>query len=287
VFVRQVNLFANLENEVLGIKRTGINEALAFPGFCNQHDNELFKSLDRSPFMATPEQLFMQAYRCACREYYFKACQIEGTLDPVQIAELHGLPKDRDYKLSPELAIMKTSMYQGMADAVACKENFDIRITHSEYRRLQSYVIHSRSSPVIACAGAFFPDYLSNGKLLQDFSDFDLRLQSLFVSVIPDHSGTFVVLSFFDDEAKAPTCFIEDLIATKTLTTRLVWMCLTRLENLALKPSWWSKLPDETRDRISQALHYNANIRDNRLPTFDRMPDLKIDEWDIRHQFWI
>lgn len=123
--------------------------------------------------------------------------------------------------------------------------------------------------------------------MLQDFSDFDLRLQSLFVSVIPDHSGTFVVLSFFDDEAKAPTCFIEDLIATKTLTTRLVWMCLTRLENLALKPSWWSKLPDETRDRISQALHYNANIRDNRLPTFDRMPDLKIDEWDIRHQFWI
>jgi hypothetical protein len=112
-------------------------------------------------------------------------------------------------------------------------------------------------------------------------------MQNLFVSVIPDNSGIFVLLSFFDDEAKAPTRFIEDLIATNNLTCRLVWMCMTRLENLAVKPSWWHGLSDETRNEINEALMYNANVFDDRLPTFDRMPNLGIEEWEILHQFWI
>jgi hypothetical protein len=287
VLVRQANLFASSENKVVDIKRTSINEALAFPGFCNRHDNDLFKSLDESPFMVTAEQLFMQAYRCACREYYFKACQIEASLGTAQIAELLGLPQDGEYKLSPEMEIIKESMYKGMDDAVSCKEKFETRITHKDYRRLQSYVIHSSSSPVLACAGSFFPDYLSNEELLQDFTDFNSNLQSLFVSVIPDDSGIFIVLSFFDDDARAPICFIQDLIATDNLTKRVVWMCLTRLENSALKPSWWDGLPDPTRNNISEALHYYADVFDHRIPSFDRMPELTIDEWEIAHQFWI
>ena len=286
VLVRNINLFSRLKNKLLGFKSTSINEALAFPGFCNQHDQNLFKSLDQSPFMATPEQIFMQAYRCACREYYFKGCQIDAFLDANQIAELQDLPNEKEYKLSPELEIVKASMHQGMSDVIAMKNKFEAHIAHSNYRRLQSYVIHSTSSPVIACAGSFFPDYLSNGELLQDYTDFDSNMQNLFVSVIPDNSGIFVLLSFFDDEAKAPTRFIEDLTATNNLTCRLVWMCMTRLENLAVKPSWWYGLSDKSRNEINEAVNYYADVFDVRLPTFDRMPNLGIEKWEILHQFW-
>ena len=286
MLVRQVNLFARSESRISDFKSISIHEALAFPGFCNQHDNDLFRSLDQPPFLATAEQLFVQAYRCACREYYFKACQLEGSLDAQQMAELQGLPKDGEYRLSPEFEMIKASMCQGMADAALCKKKFESRLADRDYRRLLSYLIHSSSSPVIACAGSFFPDYLSNGELLQDFTDFDSTLQSLFVSIIPDPSGFFIVLSFLDDEARAPIRFIEDLIATSSLTRRIVWMCMTRLENLALKPSWWVELPDATRDGINKALHYNADVFDSRLATFDQMPDLRIDEWEVCHQFW-
>ena len=287
VLVRQANLFERAANNVLVMKKTSINDALTFKGFCNQHDNDLFKCLDRSPFMATAEQIFMQAYRCASREYYFKACQVAASLDATQIAEMQGLPKDNKYELSPEFELAKTSMHQGLTDAYACKERFEDLIVHKNYRRLQSYVIHSSSSPVLACAGSFFPDFLSNGELLQDFTDFGSNPQSLFVSVIPDHSGMFIVLSFFDDEAKAPTRFIEDLIETNQLTQRIIWMCMTRIENLAVKPSWWTELHNEAHKKINEAVHYNADIFDNRVPTFDRMPDLKIPGWKIQYQFWI
>jgi hypothetical protein len=132
VLSRNINLFSKLENKLFDFKRTSINEILAFPGFCNHHDQNLFKSLDQSSFMATAEQLFMQAYRCACREYYFKGCQIEAFLDANQIADIQGLPNDKEYKLSPELEIAKASMHQGMSDAVAMKNKFEAHIAHSE-----------------------------------------------------------------------------------------------------------------------------------------------------------
>jgi hypothetical protein len=289
VLVRQGDLFRKTRtaNNLLVMKKTSVNEALTFKGFCNQHDNDLFQCLDNEQFMATAEQIFMQAYRCASREYYFKDCQVKAFLDEAQIAEMQGLPKNNKYELSPEFESIKTSMQQGLADIRACKEKFDDLIVNKDYRRLQSYVIHSSSSPVLACAGSFFPDYLSNGNLLQDFTDFGSNPQFLFVSVIPDQFGMFIVLSFFDNEAKAPTRFIEDLIETNKLTQRIIWMCMTRIENLAVKPSWWTELPNETHDNINEAVHYNANKFDIRFPTFNRMPDLKIPEWEIQHQFWI
>lgn len=287
VLVRNINLFARVENKLLEFKPTSINDALAFPGFCNQHDYDLFKCLDASPFMATHEQLFMQAYRCACREYYFKACQIDAFLDANQIAELHDLPNDKEYRLPPELEIMKFSMEIGMLDAISTKNKFEVHLAHKDFRRVQSYVIHFTTLPVFACAGSFFPDYLTNGELLQDYTNFDKRMENLFVSVIPDKTGLFALLSFFDDEVRSPTRFIEDFMATDNITCRLLWMCMTRLENLAVKPSWWEGLPDETRFKINEAVHYNADGFDIRLPTFDRMPNLGIEKWEICHQFWI
>lgn len=287
VLVRQVNLFGQSVGQVLSLKKLSVHEALTFQGFCNRHDTDLFKSLDRSPFMATHEQLFMQAYRCGCREYYFKACQIQTSLDESQIAELQDLPSDREYKLSPLFELIKESMYRSLGDIIASKEKFEKHLSSRDFRRLQSYVIHARCSPVIACAGAFFPDVLTTGAILQDVTSFDTNLQSLFVSVIPEESGVFVILSFFDDEAKAPTRFIEDLIRTDKLPDRVIWMCMTRFENTAVKPSWWTQLPNETRDKINEAVQYNADVMDQRLPTFDRMPDIGADDWEILHQFWI
>ncbi|MFH2001261.1 MAG: hypothetical protein ABIK28_16385 [Planctomycetota bacterium] len=174
-----------------------------------------------------------------------------------------------------------------MGDSIASKEKFEKHLASRDFRRLQSYVIHARCSPIIACAGAFFPDVLSTGELLQDVTSFDTNLQSLFFSVIPEESGVFIILSFFDDEARAPTRFIEDLIRTDKLPARVIWMCLTRFENTAVKPSWWTQLPNQTRDKINEAVQYNADVMDKRLPTFDRMPDIGTDDWEILHHFWI
>ena len=48
----------------IALRRIGRNEASTFAGFCNQHDTELFRSLDTKPLDgADREQLFLLAYR--------------------------------------------------------------------------------------------------------------------------------------------------------------------------------------------------------------------------------
>lgn len=287
VLVRQVNLFANSEKELLNINQLSINDALTFKGFCNKHDRNLFQSLDKSEFIATPEQLFMQAYRCVCREVYFKACQVKVSLNAEQIAELQELPSDNNYKLSQEMELFEQAKLKGLDDILKCKEKFESLLKHSEFIRIRSYVIYVDTFPVFACAGSFMPECLSNGEELQDYSDFDSNLQSLFFSVIPVESGMFFILSFFDDEAKTPIRFIEDLIATNNLSHRLIWLSTTHIENLAFKPSWWNGLRDDTRSEINKAVNYNSDLDDSRVSTFNSMPNLKVDKWNIQYKFWI
>jgi hypothetical protein len=52
-------------------RSVGRNDASAFPGFCNQHDTQIFEPLDKRPLDTTDqEQLFLLAYRGVSRELH-------------------------------------------------------------------------------------------------------------------------------------------------------------------------------------------------------------------------
>jgi hypothetical protein len=53
-------------------KKIGINKATTFYGFCQHHDNKLFELIDNYPLKPDKQQMALYAYRCLCREYFFK-----------------------------------------------------------------------------------------------------------------------------------------------------------------------------------------------------------------------
>ena len=53
-----------------------------------------------------------------------------------------------------------------------------------------------------------------------------------------------------------------------------------------IRPSWWNGLSEKTRAKLNEAINYNADLFDQRLPTFDTIPHLEIDDWVVCHQFW-
>jgi hypothetical protein len=66
-------------------RRIGRNAASTFPGFCRQHDDEIFVSLDKKPFdTADQEQLFLLTYRGVSRE-------LHATMDAV--SKIQGMYK--------------------------------------------------------------------------------------------------------------------------------------------------------------------------------------------------
>ena len=55
----------------LQFRPIGRSEASTFPGFCNQHETEIFRPLDIKPLDTTDkEQLFLLAYRSISRELH-------------------------------------------------------------------------------------------------------------------------------------------------------------------------------------------------------------------------
>jgi hypothetical protein len=48
----------------------GANKASTFTGFCEFHDQEIFRDLDTKEFDGSSRLTFLSAYRALCRELY-------------------------------------------------------------------------------------------------------------------------------------------------------------------------------------------------------------------------
>ncbi len=62
------------EPELVGIKK-----ASTFTGFCSNHDNSIFAPLERQPFIASPEQCFLLAYRAVAMEVFKKKAALSAS----------------------------------------------------------------------------------------------------------------------------------------------------------------------------------------------------------------
>ncbi|WP_416439573.1 hypothetical protein [Phnomibacter sp. MR] len=72
------SVFNLKENDLFEIKRLGIDNCFKFPGFCNYHDNEIFKFIETHPIdFANPKSLQLFSYRTACLEYRNKEIYLE------------------------------------------------------------------------------------------------------------------------------------------------------------------------------------------------------------------
>ena len=70
-------------------EKRGIKKVSTFLGFCEKHDNELFKSIDNFPLFPTDQQVMLYAYRSLCRELFIK----ENALNLIE-EQLVGVPEE-------------------------------------------------------------------------------------------------------------------------------------------------------------------------------------------------
>ncbi|MCP4049845.1 MAG: SEC-C domain-containing protein, partial [bacterium] len=56
--------------------KIGIKTASTINGFCNKHDNEIFRPIDTNEFIPCLEHAFLVGYRSLCRDLYYKQAQV-------------------------------------------------------------------------------------------------------------------------------------------------------------------------------------------------------------------
>jgi len=286
VITLSANPFAKSKKKVLHCKRTSINETSTFYGFCKYHDEILFRCIDKDDLVPTPEQLFMQAYRIHCRELTGKCIQRLSYPTIDELAEIYGNDR-RTITYSPGERAIMDSTFQGVIDCNETKNNLDKVLKSGDFRKLSTCLLRFKARPVLACASGLHPDYLSNGEPLQDFTNFDRRLENLFFSVLPQKSGGIVAFTFMAKESSSPLRMIQDLLQQVPLTPAILWHAVARCENLAFRPSWWDGLNKKTKGLLYEAMTYNTQLCDKEIATLYRTPHLVVGDWGFEEPIWI
>jgi len=241
----------------VGVKRVGINQASTFSGFCGHHDKLTFSPVEDVPFAATDEQCFLLGYRAMCRELYQKTTALEAT-NYMRTLD-RGHPVEEQIGLQRFLDGMERGQSAGYRDLVDRKSDFDRILLSGLFSEVSNYVILTNDIPDVLASFGVTVTFDFHGNKLQNISDDDKLLDSLYVSIIATEAGGAVVLAWRDAHSHACTKFVQSLSALpdQDVPDAIVRLVFEYSENTFFRQSWWNTLDTHLQyalvDRITSA----------------------------------
>lgn len=234
----------------LVLHTVGWHKASTFKGFCANHDNTLFASIEQRPFDGNLEQSFMLGYRSICHEIYQK----EGALRTKDIFRKkldRGLPKHIQEIIQHKQLISEAGTRHGLESYRKIKSLMDDQLLSKNYTGWSRVTIHFEGDLCITSTGIITPNRDLNGKVLQVLHDPDSELQPLMASVIANSNGGTISFIYRSDH-DACDGFITSLLSTTPdkLPSLIVQMFFVYIENTFFSSKWWSSLSEEHRDQI-------------------------------------
>ena len=254
-------------------ERVGIKEASVFPGFCDDHDSELFSVIERQPFTGTAEQLHLLAYRSICREACIKF-QIAGLMQVQGMIEEEPTPHG--------IRALKEMMWT--VELLGIKQELEDAIQSGKFDTLNHYLIRFRKTPQMLVSTNFIPLVTATGRKL------DLRPEDrLTLNVLPTNTGGIAVFSWMRKKPKNGSLFVKSLRELKSdrLTHTLVMLAVEVSDNAFFGPKWWRSIGDH-QDRLKKVFARNLTLGDDSPPA-DLLSSSKrpVDDWQVEERRFV
>lgn len=253
--------FKNLNNNngILKPELVGINNASTFNGFCSVHDSSIFRPVETSEFIATPEQCFLLAYRATAREAYTKAAATH--VAPIRASADRGRDEGFQRAVQSFNALHDLGLDAGRRDTIRIKEEYDRCLSVSDFGKIKSYIVYFENPPEVMCSGAIFPVFDFDGNRLQDLNDLTRNPDELTFSSFWSGSKGCFVFSWLIEEAGACMRLIRSLHsqADEQLTDSLVRFLFEYSENVQISPVWWDGLSLEQSAKLISRMNISAN----------------------------
>jgi len=255
------------------VKPHGKGVASTFYGFCEPHDNELFRPIDTQFLVPTNEQAFLLAYRSVCKELFSKENAINILND--------SLEQVKDKSKLEMLNGLLIGNWNGLKNLYKYKECLDNKYLSQDFEDIRYYILSFDSQPIMHYSGLTYPDYDFCSNSLQNILN-DPGLLS-FSSVLTK-KGWAIVFSWLSKSDDVCIAFIESLekrlYAGDNLTDLLFNFVLKSCENIAFSPNWWNSLSDNSKKRILDLIQ----VRDSCsiMPSPDRYEkiEVSIQDWN-------
>lgn len=237
-------------------KLIGLSDASTFTGFCDRHDAELFRPLERAQFVGTGEQMALLGFRAICRDLMAKKSTL--ILNPfLKETGDRGLPLAQQVEWQRQRLEYEGGTSLAMKDLEHAKDRLQAAIVSGDYSSVHGVVYHFDKTPALLASTPFTPEFDFNGRLLQDLNDAKRTADVLTFSMIGAGVGGGAAVFVWTDDAPAVVRFISSVqkIPTSHLPHRLVQFALECFENVFWSPEWWDSLDDQTRTTLLQRMN--------------------------------
>lgn len=232
-------------------ERVGWKEASTFRGLCHAHD-QVFGPIERDPFTASVEQVFLLGYRATYLEIHEKRAAIEACdkLGPDFLATMYGV----EYRATARHAIhvQQAGRRRGLVELTSMKSIYDRAWRQKRYDGIGSCIIAFDGALSVASAGVVSPDFTVAGDRLQE-----LHLPNMhslaFGTIATDRGGAIVFT--WPREMNRMDRFVASLVGLPSadLPGALLLFMFSYVSNTFFSPAWWEALRPAAQARLSEA----------------------------------
>lgn len=262
-----------------------MNDASALRVFCRPHDNNAFISLEQGPFVGSPAQCFLLAYRSICHELFRKRRALRATGVLRGFDRGKSLPHQID--MQNTLARMEFGQILGMQDIWEQKQRFDSMQARNDYSDVRAFIVTFDNVPDVLCSGAIAPECDFDGQQLQDMSSEKLELIT-FSLIANDNRGAFAFAWLNDgDAACRPLATSLAKLNDDALPHAVIRFMFEFCENHYLRPEWWDKLDEKVRRAITDRTRRGSAPDEKRLANCLVDDGIRAVSWKVAARTWI
>lgn len=235
-------------------KLIGLKDASTFPGFCTNHDCQLFAPVERSGFDATHANAFLLAYRALTYELHQKRKSLGAA---AIVSSLDGGRPFADQAFVQQLA---ANFYSDavVAEAELHKHWLEMKADYVEgqFASLQSvFLFFDRPLPFVS--SFYIPPY-------EDFDDGcvqgwrDLELDYVALSSLNWGNGSAVALSWRRGSKLSRLADQLEASDRRHTATLLFRFALANSENVFLSPEWYESLSAQNLGELNLLFGHNS-----------------------------
>lgn len=233
--------------EFISIKtfeREGVNKAKRYTCFCNKHDDEVFAPIEKynCEFKnGNKEQEFIYAYKSFAFEYYKQS---------VNVRCFQKLIKDKPSQLRDIKIINKyRNLNSRNTDFEFYKQRFDKALLDRDFDCIETVAIKLESTIKFADFSCITPRYDLHGKKIRAFNAKEGVKSKLFITIFPDLSCSYILVSCFKSDYKYFRKFIEQLRENDVNLICFYFNSIIPIysDNIVLNPKLWNSWSKETK----------------------------------------
>ncbi len=226
---------------VLTAQLLGVNKASTFMGFCNVHDDQLFKSIETSD-LVDQNAAFLFSFRAIALEVFNRETVIRGFEVTRNFDK--GLPFTEQCKMQQMLHISRCAIDRGKVDIDYWKSEYDSAFLQKNYSDFSYYGVRFDTILPIVSSGAFFPDYDFEGQVLQSIGFQGERYEHVSFNLTTLMSRSLCILGWIGDPDGPAQQFVAAFKKLPDGMKANAAMCIAceYIENTYIKPSWWNSI---------------------------------------------